>query len=265
MGESINLNSIEDDFFLRPYQEALLIHNQKKNEARANDNRVHVSDILYCPRKHVFDFVENVKPGPKSIYFFTIGEAIHNWIQDMMVEAYPGTYTKEMTLDIPEAHLIAHPDLYDKQLDRVIELKTTKETSITEPYESHVRQLKTYLALLNKTFGELIYFMYNKNPYSKKVKDPLSWYRRFPINITEEEAKVIREQTIETAKITKIARDQRNPELAPHIAYDPIQNHQCKYCPHQYACQLMRNLEQPYQKEEIKTTLRTWKDDEYDF
>ena len=55
---------------------------------------------------------------------------------------------------------IAHADLYHKETDTVIELKTTGSPTIMEsPPFPQIRQLKTYMSLLNSPRGILIYLL----------------------------------------------------------------------------------------------------------
>jgi len=239
---------IEDDYFLEPYRNALFIYNQKKDEARHKDGKVHVSDILGCPRQSVFNYVEQTKPDPRTIFYFTIGQAIHNWIQDLLIAAYPGRYTKEFDLEISK-ELIAHPDLIDLQHDRVIELKTTTH-DIKTPEPTHIKQLKTYLAALGKTSGDIIYFMYTKNPYAKNNNpNPMQWFKRFTVDIDSTEASTLLEQTITIAQAVKIAREYKDPSISPHIAYNNDENYRCFYCPHKHACEQMRQQALELEKE----------------
>ena len=122
---------------------------------------VHVSDLSYCFRKSVFSRPDLNPPPPNELTIrnLLVGEAVHRHIQNLLGDEFE--HEKEIIWTGPSGtKVIAHVDLYHKETDTVIELKTTGTPAIMEsPPFPHIRQLKTYMSLLNSPRGILIYLL----------------------------------------------------------------------------------------------------------
>lgn len=237
---------------------------------------VHVSDITLCPREAVFRRLDPKEITIQELSFFIMGEANHATYQALSKE-YPDKYNQEQEvwltkdkivhvlprevyelahnqdtfeqyleelekrgIDIEE-DLVAHIDLYNKQCNMPIEIKTYRGTNLEEPKKHQAEQLKAYATMLDADTGLMFYQLTNNF-------DEL--YKHFPLTFTKEEkrAKLIA-LMVDRAKFVK-AMQARNPSLARHIANDPMfmvypkkgtpYNWKCRSCKYKDKCDAMR-------------------------
>jgi len=185
------------------------------------------------------------EPTEQSIKSLLVGEATHRYIQSLLgsdeFEA-----EKELLWTSSNVKVIAHPDLIHRPTGTVIELKTSTSMSIfRSPFESHLRQLRTYCALIGSSQGVLLYILLGKEGYEGEY-----YFKEYHVKISSNERCLILD------KLDKDAVEiQRGFKLGPsrvrHIFDDKEylnkwtgKNWMCEgYCPYKEKCAIMREKE----------------------
>lgn len=138
----------------------------KKSNRKRTGAVVHVSDLSHCLRLSCFRRLDRSPPEPteQSIKSLLVGEATHRYIQSLLGSDEFEAEKEILWTSPSNVKVIAHPDLIHRPTGTVIELKTS--TSIfRSPFESHLRQLRTYCALIGSNQGVLLYIVLGKEGY----------------------------------------------------------------------------------------------------
>jgi hypothetical protein len=221
----------------------------KKSNNSKRTGAVHVSDLSHCLRKSVFSRLDTSPPKPneQSVKSLLVGSAVHLYIQSLLGSEEFEVERQILWRGPSGATVIAHPDLIHKPTGTVIEMKTSTSLSIFKsPYESHLRQLKTYCALIGSSQGILFYII-----LGKEGGPDGEFFKEYHVRISP------REQSLILDKLDKdVLELQRGFKLGPasvrHI-YNDIEyinkftkkNWLCDggYCPYADKCAVMRERE----------------------
>lgn len=225
-------------------KEALLEKNSKERGG------IHVSDVIGCIRKSVWQKLVPVLPTDKDLNNFTSGKGIDGALEDLTYikrerfRAKPELWISIETgepifwYDAGPDDICAHPDIWDKELNIPIEGKSNKTENIwiekfntleEAPPTSNVKQLLAYMAMGNKSYGRLLiqYMNYKKG----------SAWREIDYHRTPEELKVIRQELAANARLYKKSLDAKDVSLASHVMdKGKDENYLCKICPYYKEC-----------------------------
>lgn len=114
---------------------------------------IHVSDLLSCIRKTVFEKFQPRSLSETDLMLFVLGEGHHQIIQLL---AGKGVVTVEQEVELDG--VIGTVDLLENGVP--IEIKT-RRTKNREPEDTHVRQLSYYMAMVQSNVGVPLYVMLN--------------------------------------------------------------------------------------------------------
>jgi hypothetical protein len=239
-----NVNDTERKASTLPVlKEALLEHYSKRRPG------VHVSDLNGCLRKKVFETIDPRELDDKALNNFSSGRGIDGAVEDLTYikrdkyKQKPELWISHKTgdpifwYDAGPDDICAHPDIWDTEMNIPIEGKSNKtetvwldkfDTMNSPPPASNVKQLLYYMAMANKTYGRLLIQYVNQ-----KKQNP---WREIDYKQTPDELKALRQEMIEKAAILKIAKEAKDPSIAPHIMDDKDQNYLCKICPYSKEC-----------------------------
>jgi len=110
----------------------------------------------------------------------------------------------------------AHPDAIWKPNGVptcVIEIKTTNSAGVSrKPYLSHLKQFKSYLSILDLSFGKLFYMYLGTN--LDKV------FYEYTITMTEGERKENQDELIASASGLRLGIALKDPSIVGHVAND---------------------------------------------
>jgi hypothetical protein len=204
---------------------------------------VHVSDLSYCFRKSVFSRTDlnHSPPSQLTIRNLLVGEAVHRHIQNLLGDEFERE--KEIIWTGPSGtQVVAHVDLYHKETGTVIELKTTGSPAIMKsPPVAHIRQLKTYMSLLDSNRGILLYLLTSdkNNEYFQEWQ--VTW-------ANPNERQDILDKLDKAATELSKGFESGDPSQVRHIYYDKQYisrwtgvNWMCRnYCPYSEQCREMR-------------------------
>jgi CRISPR/Cas system-associated exonuclease Cas4 (RecB family) len=183
---------------------------------------VHVSDLLLCPRKAVFNRLKEQDIGDLELSFFTIGRMTHEAVQSL-VEDNPD-YEQEKLIEYEGIE--GHVDVYHKPSNTPIEFKTAR-SKVTEPKVHQVEQLHKYMAILNANKGIIAY---------QKLMDFNSPYIEFEIFLTKAE----RQKHLTKLKMDKDsfveALENGQPMWANSCWNNKDKNWLCRNCPYKLKC-----------------------------
>lgn len=228
---------------------------------------IHLSDLI-CPRETVFRLLHPQQLTRRDLYFFAKGRAMGDAIQTL-AEDDPETWIAECegwlkpngavafvvpevaelgrrksTWDLymqkikaagidPDSDLQCHIDIYNKKQRFPVELKTYDGSKIEQPKPHQLWQLKAYMVYCYSEDGNISYMYRNYD-------DPM---KEFPIFMTEEQRKEIMKTLIEERRLIKLAKETKNPALAPDAWEDPDRLWKCQYCKFVEPCQDIRRAQ----------------------
>jgi hypothetical protein len=225
---------------------------QKHNTRRTG--AVHVSDLSHCLRQSCFRRLDKnpEPPNEQSIKSLLVGAAAHQYIENLLGnEEFESE--KEIIRTSPSGvKLIAHPDMIHRPTNTIVEFKTSTAIAVMKtPYSSHLRQLKTYMAILNSQNGILLYILLN----SESSKDG-KYFQEYHITISPNERQYILNRLDNQAQELQKGFELADPSRVRHIAEDPDYvnpwtktNWLCeKFCPYKEKCDIMRAQEKAQEK-----------------
>src|ERR1041385_4684180 len=115
---------------------------------------VHVSDLIYCPRKTCFQKLEPLPITNIQLNFFTSGKAIHGALQSLL-KKYPDRF--EIEKEVWYNDLVAHIDIFDRETGVPIEAKSARIKNIEKPKPHNLKQLEAYMAMTDSDKGIILY------------------------------------------------------------------------------------------------------------
>jgi len=199
---------------------------------------IHVSDLIYCPRKTCF---QKLKPLPITnlqLNFFTSGKAIHAALQSL-VKKYPNRFTIEKEIWFED--IVAHVDIFDEIEGIPIEAKSARVKAMLTPKAHNLTQLRVYMSITDSDKGIILYqclMNFDDNPFVE-----------FEHTMTKAERVETLNKLAVDAELLKAGIAAKDPSIVRHIAYDENfrdkigGNWLCKSCPYLIECQDMRNRE----------------------
>jgi CRISPR/Cas system-associated exonuclease Cas4 (RecB family) len=186
---------------------------------------IHVSDLVFCPRKIAFEKILDKKVGYKELSYFFFGGKFHTEAQ-LLSEVKPSNYTTEKEFIYND--IVAHVDIYDETNDIVYEIKTVRDWSWKGPKSHNIAQIKAYLAVSGAKQGFLWYLLLNvtgSNPF-----------RLVEVTITPAEKEEILQKLDEDAENLRASLAFSDVKYARHIRDNPDFNWLCKTCPYWNQC-----------------------------
>jgi hypothetical protein len=215
----------------------------EKNHSKRTGTNVHISDLSHCLRQSCFRRLdENQLPmNEQSIKSLLVGTATHRYIQSLLGDEFE--IERQIIRKVGGVTIIAHPDIVHTPTNTVIELKTTTSLLIfNAPFTSHLRQLKSYCALLSAQRGILFYVILGKDGMEGQ------YFKEYHVSIGHTEQRLILDKLDKQASELKHTFELGDPSQAPHIADDPEYlnrftktNWMCSgYCQYKEKCDIMR-------------------------
>jgi len=125
---------------------------------------LHVSDLIGCRRQKCFSHLDPnpQQPSDKQIRNFMGGEWKHRALQELL-----GMEEFSCEEEIIWNDIIAHPDAIWRPGDiptAIIEIKTTNSVGVSRKcYDSHIKQLKNYLSIMDLNYGKIFYMYLGTN------------------------------------------------------------------------------------------------------
>jgi CRISPR/Cas system-associated exonuclease Cas4 (RecB family) len=119
---------------------------------------IHASDLVNCRRQVCFERIAGRRTfSENTLMYFCSGEFEHQKLESILGPDY------DCEREIIHNGIVFHPDAIYRPDNAVIEIKTARTDSVVkEPKETHIRQLKYYMAALNAPYGILQYIILNK-------------------------------------------------------------------------------------------------------
>ena len=202
---------------------------EEYSEERAG---IHVSDLIYCPRKTCF---QKLKPQPLTnlqLNFFTSGKAIHASLQSL-VKKYPERF--EIEKEVKLGDISAHVDIYDRLNNVPIEAKSARMKSIDKAKPHNLSQLEAYMSIMGSDKGIILYQLllhFDDKPFVE-----------FEHRMTKEQRLIKINKLHADADLLKKGVENKDPSLVRHIAYDNDYNWLCRSCVFAKECEAMRTKE----------------------
>jgi hypothetical protein len=224
-------NKPEEQLIIPKFLDSLYKHYEEKDEERANDGYIHITSLNLCIREKVFQHLNRKPLRPIQLRWFTNGNAIHHKLQSLVKENPEFEVEKE----VKKGNIIAHIDMYNNKLRFPVEAKSLTSGGEEVPKNFHIDQLKMYMALTDDEIGVMLY-----DPLLNFTDEP---FAEWTVKMTKEERQSMLEQIEVKAQIYASAMEQKNPELAPHINYDPEYSWHCEKCAYANECAVMRARE----------------------
>lgn len=209
-----------------------VLYNALHEEYGQEREGIHVSDLIYCPRKTAF---QKLKPLPLTnlqLNFFTSGKAIHSALQSL-VKKYPERF--EIEKEVHLGDISAHVDIYDKENNVPIEAKSARMKSIDAPKKHNLAQLESYMSILGSDRGIILYQLllhFDDKPFVE-----------FEHTMTKEQRLIKINKLHTDADLLKKGIEEKDPSIVRHIAYDKDYNWLCKSCAFSKECETMRTKE----------------------
>lgn len=211
---------------------------KRYNKPRAG---IHVSDLLYCPRKNCFRKLDPQITKDEELNMFTSGKAIEQAVVELCKE-FPDEfefqktgYWNGITYSI---------DVWNKANNYPIEIKSYRGKSMDKPKPHYIDQLEAYMALTHSDYGEilvqcLLHFDGDEGDAWLEFEHHMG---------PEDRTQVLAKLSKDAAKL-KMGLEYKNPAFVRHIAYEPSfidkrgVNWTCKKCHWLEQCTEMRNKE----------------------
>lgn len=190
---------------------------------------IHISDLLLCPRKTVFQKLEPQELTMRELNFFSSGRAIHEALQQLAL-MYPDKYEKEKEVSYMDC--IGHVDIYDKINNIPIEAKSMRKAKVDRPKDFHVEQIKSYMAILGASKGIILYQLllhFEETPFVS-----------FEVTMTPRDREVQLQYINSDIERFKASITNGDPGLSRHIAKDARYNWLCDGCNYFNDCLGMR-------------------------
>jgi hypothetical protein len=124
----------------------------------------HVSDALMCQRQRVYQKIDRLPIGAKTVSIYSVGKAIHEAIQ-LLFLSDKRTFEREKYVEYQDIQ--GSIDIYDRRRNIPLEFKTSRASDIREPKSWNVEQLKFYMAILDVPTGYLLYRVYSSYPMAR--------------------------------------------------------------------------------------------------
>ena len=215
-------------------KEAILpvLYSALQEEYGAEREGIHISDLIYCPRKTAF---QKLKPLPLTnlqLNFFTSGKAIHAALQSL-VRKYPDRYVIEKEVWFQD--LVAHIDIFDTERNMPIEAKSARVKTMERPKPHNLAQLSAYMSLTDSDKGIILYqclLHFEDKPFIE-----------FEHTMTKAERIAVLNKLVIDADLLKKGIEAKDPSIVRHIAYDNEYNWLCRSCPYNQPCSDMRAKE----------------------
>jgi hypothetical protein len=206
------------------------IHSQlKQTPTYEQDPKIHLSDLIHCPRQSYFKIILGVTHNERTLSYFFDGKAMHLMLQYLFDKYYPGRFTMENRTKVNDL-LTFTPDIIDLEKNTIIEFKTARSPVINDaPRTDHVEQLKAYMAFTRIYNGVVLYHLI--------TKEQENLFTAHRIQITPLEADIIRRTWLKEAESLQNAIKHNDKQLARHIADDYGKNWMCNgYCDYTQFC-----------------------------
>jgi len=224
-------DSTDSDMTLELKKETLLsiLYTALHEEYGQEREGIHVSDLIYCPRKTCF---QKLKPLPLTnlqLNFFTSGKAIHASLQSL-IKKYPERF--EIEKEVWFGDLVAHIDIFDNEKQIPIEAKSARVKTMTTPKPHNLKQLEAYMSLTDSDTGIILYqclLHFEDKPFVE-----------FEHVMTKEERIQTLHKLFIDADLLKKGIEAKDPSVVRHIAYDNDYNWLCRSCPYAQECLAMR-------------------------
>jgi len=190
---------------------------------------VHVSDLIYCPRKTCFQKLEPLPITNIQLNFFTSGKAIHGALQSLL-KKYPDRF--EIEKEVWYNDLVAHIDIFDRETGVPIEAKSARIKNIEKPKPHNLKQLEAYMAMTDSDKGIILYqclMHFEDKPFVE-----------FEHTMTRAQRQATLDGLRNDADLLKYGIEQKAPSVIRHIAYDADYNWLCRSCPYNKKCEVMR-------------------------
>ena len=190
---------------------------------------VHVSDLIYCPRKTCFQKLEPLPITNIQLNFFTSGKAIHGALQSLL-KKYPDRF--EIEKEVWYNDLVAHIDIFDRETGVPIEAKSARIKNIEKPKPHNLKQLEAYMAMTDSDKGIILYqclMHFEDKPFVE-----------FEHTMTRAQRQATLDGLRNDADLLKYGIEQKAPSVIRHIAYDADYNWLCRSCPYAKKCEVMR-------------------------
>ncbi len=172
---------------------------------------IHVSEVSGCLRKAYYTRTTPLKPSEALTIIMSIGNGLHGQLQELL--ASRGWRSEvEVAWNFKHFKLVGHIDLYHPRENLVIELKTTNKLP-DNPYQGHLMQLNSYLAMIGANRGYIIYI--SRNGFVRVFQHRLD--------------KKLWSETIKRAYRLHFSLKNNTP---PKPEPGPL----CKYCPFKWKC-----------------------------
>ena len=190
---------------------------------------VHVSDLIYCPRKTCFQKLEPLPITNIQLNFFTSGKAIHGALQSLL-KKYTDRF--EIEKEVWYNDLVAHIDIFDRETGVPIEAKSARIKNIEKPKPHNLKQLEAYMAMTDSDKGIILYqclMHFEDKPFVE-----------FEHTMTRAQRQATLDGLRNDADLLKYGIEQKAPSVIRHIAYDADYNWLCRSCPYNKKCEVMR-------------------------
>jgi len=141
---------------LQGWQKRRIAENRKRSE------QIHVSDLIYCPRRVCFERLDNNAPpipDEKKVKYLFGGKIKHLVLEELLEFTGEFEIEKEIVWTGKSGiTLVGHADLVHKETRAVIELKTNESTRVLKegPYEHHLSQIKSYMSMTDAPYGIIL-------------------------------------------------------------------------------------------------------------
>jgi hypothetical protein len=200
---------------------------------------VQITEINLCDRQKIFQLTKPKSQTPQNILRTATGTALHIYTQTRIKNPDPARYDVENLVE-HDRWIYGTIDLYDKQYDVVIDIKTKlveNESQEIKPFSSHEQQLKDLMALKKATNGVLVYLLVgcSNKPYIE-----------FNYEMNEYELQLQLKNLEKRAASFLNAKKQSNPALAEYVFFNKSLNWLCHrtdkktgkgiFCPYYWDC-----------------------------
>ena len=163
----------------------------------------------------------------EELYDYVSGQTAHEVIERLFM-MYPERFRSEK--EIQYGNVRGKIDIYDKLLNNVVDVKTSKSQKILlKPFKFHEEQVRYYLAISGSEQGQIIYHM-----------DKFGKYFVFPIYMTDKERMNQLEKLEHEAGLLQNAIDRRDPSIVKGIYNDAEISWLCNKCAYLDKCIAIR-------------------------
>jgi hypothetical protein len=193
----------------------------------SSEKTISVKDLTLCHRKKVFRIIDPIPMTNEELYDYVSGQAAHE-VMEKLFMMYPDRFRTEM--EVQYKNIKGKVDVFDKNLNNVIDTKTSKaQTILLKPFKFHREQVRNYMAMTDSEEGYVIYQM---NNFGK--------YIIFLIHMTSEDRKAqLKKLEVEATSLLN-AIDTCNPSLVKGIYEDQELKWLCNKCPYLQKCNDLR-------------------------